>query len=412
MFLSKKEERMLKGEDGPAAQWAMSFLVEYGEALGAEKLIDISSVAVGWCPPFQEILPPDVFSDLLTRGFKVPAYSLLIGVERKHWMKLGIPKEEVEKQRFMDERAKDIGLALTSTCAPYTVGYMPTKGSHCSVVEASLIPFVNSVLGARTLRESSQSVIASGIVGKSPNAGFHLDENRGANILVKVKTRMLRSIDFDLLGYHVGELVGVDVPAFIGIRKATLENLKYLCASFSASGGIGLFHIIGVTPEAPTLKAAFRGNKPKEAIDVTGKELEETKDKLCTGGSDKVDLVVFGCPHYTIEEVGKVARLLRGRRIHDNVTLWIFTPHSTRTIAELTGLESLITSAGGMLLSDTCPWVLRYWVEGSGLPEKVRVVATDSTKMAHYLPALYGVDVWYGSTESCVKAALTGVWES
>jgi hypothetical protein len=408
MFLSSAEEKTLKGEDGIAAQWAMKFLAEYGEALEADRLIDISSVAIGWSDPFRGLMPPEVFSDLLTHGFKVPAYGLEIGLDREFWTKLGISKEEVEKQKFMDEKAKDVGLFQTWTCIPYTAGYLPMKGSHCSVVENSLIAFVNSVFGARTLRESSQSVLASSIVGKSPNAGLHLDENRRANLLFRVNTNVTTPIEFDSLGYYAGELSEVDVPAFAGIKQAGLEEMKYICASSTCAGGIGLFHVIGITPEAPNLEAAFGGQKPKETIDVTGKELEDTIQKLSTGGPEKVDLVVLGCPHYTIKEVQGVERFLRGKKINNNTKLWVFAPCSTRDIV---GKTNLITAAGGVLFADTCTFLLHTFGK-STLPADVQVVATDSAKMAHYLANLYPVDVWYGSTTSCLNAALTGVWKS
>lgn len=44
MLLSDDEERMLAGEEGPAVQKAMDLLVRYGEALGAERLVDTQNV--------------------------------------------------------------------------------------------------------------------------------------------------------------------------------------------------------------------------------------------------------------------------------------------------------------------------------------------------------------------------------
>jgi len=37
-------------------------------------------------------------------------------------------------------------------------------------------------------------------------------------------------------------------------------------------------------------------------------------------------------------------------------------------------------------------------------------VALDSAKQAHYLPAMVGVEAWFGSTEDCIQAALNGRW--
>jgi len=38
------------------------------------------------------------------------------------------------------------------------------------------------------------------------------------------------------------------------------------------------------------------------------------------------------------------------------------------------------------------------------------VVALDSAKQAHYLPAILGIQAWFGTTAQCIDAACTGVW--
>jgi len=357
MNLTKQEQEAYEGKFGPAMEWGMRFLVDLGDALGAERLLDISSAAIGWAPRFKDLLSPEVFSDILSKGLRVPTYGLEIGVERQYWEDLGIPKQEVEDQKSMDQRAKDIGLSLLSTCTPYTVGYLPTRGSHCAVIENSLIVFVNSVLGARTLRHSSHSVIASAITGKSPAANFHLEERRRGQILIEVDADLEDVTDYDLLGYYVGQQVGIDVPVFVGHKSPRLEDLKAVCSAISTSGGVGLFHMVGATPEAPTREAAFGNEKPKDVVNVSRRELDETRNSLCTGGSRKIDLIVLGCPHYTIKEVENLGRFLEGRRVHRNVNLWVFTPFATRYITDLMGVTRLIEGAGARVLSDTCPFL-------------------------------------------------------
>jgi len=64
----------------------------------------------------------------------------------------------------------------------------------------------------------------------------------------------------------------------------------------------------------------------------------------------------------------------------------------------------MIRKAGGHLMSDTCPAIGRI------VPKGTKVVATDSAKQAHYLPAMLKVQTWFGSVEDCVNAALTGQW--
>ena len=38
------------------------------------------------------------------------------------------------------------------------------------------------------------------------------------------------------------------------------------------------------------------------------------------------------------------------------------------------------------------------------------MVALDSAKQTHYLPAMVGIEAWFGTTEDCINAALTGRW--
>jgi len=46
----------------------------------------------------------------------------------------------------------------------------------------------------------------------------------------------------------------------------------------------------------------------------------------------------------------------------------------------------------------------------SELGKDTKVVATDSAKQAHYLPAITGVQAWFGSVADCVEAAVSGRW--
>ncbi len=43
---------------------------------------------------------------------------------------------------------------------------------------------------------------------------------------------------------------GKPIPYLRGIERASLEELKSFCASIATYGGLGLFHIEGITPEA------------------------------------------------------------------------------------------------------------------------------------------------------------------
>lgn len=77
-------------------------------------------------------------------------------------------------------------------------------------------------------------------------------------------------------------------------------------------------------------------------------------------------------------------------------------PRALREIADRSGYTAVITRAGGEVLTDSCPAMSRT------APAGTRVFATDSAKQAHYLPAILGIEAWFGTTEECVDAAVTG----
>ncbi len=114
--------------------------------------------------------------------------------------------------------------------------------------------------------------------------------------------------------------------------------------------------------------------------------------------------MVLGCPHYSIEQVWEACKLLSGKRIHNDTKLWIFAPRTIKDLSDRNGYTALLSEAGAVLMTDTCP------VAGHVHPKGARVVATDSAKQAHYLPAILGVQTWFGSQEDCIRAALSGRW--
>jgi predicted aconitase len=113
---------------------------------------------------------------------------------------------------------------------------------------------------------------------------------------------------------------------------------------------------------------------------------------------------MLGCPHAALEQIEEAARLLDGRKLGPNTALWIFTSRIIKLQADAKGLTRAITDAGGLVMTDTCSAI------GRVMPKGTRVVALDSAKQAHYLPAIMGIEAWFGTTADCINAALTGRW--
>jgi predicted aconitase len=422
MRLTDDERAVLDGRDGRAQQKAMELLVRYGEALGAERLVETRNVCGTWgvaTPIMRDLAASGGGIDKLYSEFNLDSdevvptphaavftCQLIHGIDTKHADVMGTPADLVEFQKEGEKHFGSRGVQMMATCTPYQVGNVPVMGEHCAWMESSAVVYCNGVLGARTNTEGRESTGAASITGRIPYWGYHIPENRRGNTLVEVECEVESMMDWGLLGYHVGEIVQDEIPVITGIKHTpNLIRLKHFGAAAASSGGIEMYHIPGVTPEAPSVEVAFGGNKAQLSLKFGAAERRSAYEKLNSGASDRnVDFVMLGCPHNSLEQVWLASRLLEGKRVHENTQLWIFTPRAVAEMAERNGYTKIIRDAGAHLLSDTCPAISR------AMPKNTRVVATDSAKQTHYLPAITGVQTWFGSLEDCISAALTSKW--
>jgi len=423
MRLADDERAMLDGEAGPARQRAMDLLVRYGEALGAERLVDTNNVCatVGATTPFVRDWAAErggsldaVFSEFSLDSAdvveipRVKAYAchLQQGIDPGHAAEQGVTPQLVELYRKGEAYMGRIGVQLLNTCAPYQVGNVPVKGEHCAWMESSAVIYCNGALGARTNAEGRESAGAAMLTGKIPYWGYHLDENRRGTHLVQVGVEVKDTADWGLLGYWIGEAVQERVPVLAGIANVpNLARLKHFGAAAASSGGVEMYHIVGVTPEAASVEEAFGGGKPIATLRYGAAERQLAYERVNSTGRDRqVDYVMLGCPHYSLDQLWEACQLLEGQRVHENTALWIFTPSATKQIADRNGYTKIIGDAGGVLMTDNCS------AFGRVMPKGTRVAAVDSAKQAHYLPAIMGVQAWFGSTAECIQAAITGRW--
>jgi hypothetical protein len=423
MKLRDDERAMLDGSQGPAKQKAMELLLRYGEALGADDFVDTTNVAgvPGQSSLFLEQYYKDygggydvIFSlfdldsDEVVEVPRVVTHSCHLqgGTDPVNWKVLGATPEAARIGKAYEEGAADRGIEILKTCTPYLVGNVPERGEHCAWMESSAVIYCNSVLGARTNTEGRESTSAAMLTGKIPNFGFHRDEHRRGTHQVDVEIPVESLMDWGMLGYYVGEKVLEYIPVVSGIQSAPdLIRYKHFGAAAASSGGVELYHIVGVTPEAPTLEAAYGGLAPRETYRYGEAERRAVYEDLNSNGSNTdVDYVMLGCPHAALEQIEQACRLLGGRRISENCRLWIFTSRAVKQEADSKGLTQIIRDAGGHVLTDTCSAI------GQAVPPGTRVVALDSAKQVHYLPAIMGIEAWFGTTEDCINAALTGRW--
>ncbi len=405
MRLTDEQKRILDGARGIPARVAMEMLVALGDIYGAEDFIPIKSVHLaGLSLKSHGIAGMEWVGDMVEKGarFVVPTTMNVIGVDRSR--DLGLPVDWVEAQMRIQKGYEAMGAYGTSSCVPYYYSFLPRFGESIAWAESSAVVFTNSVLGARDNREGGPSAWASAVTGVTPRHGLHLDGNRKGDILFKVNVKCKNISDYGALGNYVGNVTGEKIPVFENLGSPVMEELVLFGSALASAGGVALFHAIGVTPEAPDLETVFAGKK-YEVVELGKRELEQGYHNLTSGKNRKVNYVAIGCPHCSLNQVIEVAELLRGKKINKEVVMWVHTNIPVKQMAIQFGYDRMIEDSGAVLTQDLCTIL--------GNPEALGVttLATNSPKMAFYAPGSNGFDVWYGTVEKCVEAAITGEWK-
>ncbi|TFH41620.1 MAG: DUF521 domain-containing protein, partial [ANME-2 cluster archaeon] len=250
MHLTREEEAILEGERGPTLQKAMEILTALGEIYGADGLVPIKSAQIAGVS----------YKTIGDAGFEwisdlkgtvvVPSMLNPAGMDLSRWQEMGIDEEFASKQIQIIEAYRRLGVRCECTCTPYHIdNTLASFGDHLAWSESSAVSYANSVIGARTNREGGPSALSAALIGKTPNYGYHLDENRVPTVTVKVDSK-LEGADYGALGHLVGSMVGSGVPLFKLASRPANTELKALGAAMAASGAVALYHVQDVTPEA------------------------------------------------------------------------------------------------------------------------------------------------------------------
>lgn len=407
LALTPYEQALLSGSQGDATAMAMRILVSASDLVGADQLVEIRSAHIDGClhhgdggVEFAERLANGGARVAVDTTLNVGALDLL----HPDNVRTGAHKTDMARRQM--EAYVRMGAEPTFTCAPYQVGHLPGVGEHVAWGESNAIAFVNSVLGARTERYGDFLDACCALTGRAPLYGLHREENRAATVVVDASLVPLalktRDVFYPVLGTWLGLEVGRDITAIVGLpATVTRDQLKALGAAAASTGAVALFHVVGATPEAPTLDAATRGHLPMRTVELTADMLRTSLARLSTSDvADGVDAVAVGSPHFSIDEFEHLKRLLVGRRLA--VPFYACTARGTLLALEERDGAEVLREAGVEIIVDTCVVVTPI------LPESGGVLMTNSGKFAHYGPSNTGYEVLYGSLEDCVESAVAG----
>ena len=409
LSLSPHETDLLAGGEGPAVALAMGIVVRMGEILGARELVEIVSSHIDGClyhgdggVEFAERLVD------LGGAVVVPATLNVGALDLLNPARVRSQGHKREMALRLMRAYQALGCSPTWTCAPYQAGHRPALGEDVAWGESNAVAFANSVLGARTNRYGDFMDICCAIAGRAPRTGLHLGERRRATVVVDTGAvdpeLKRRDVFYPVLGTWLGATVGDRVAVFTGLPRAVTEDqLKAMGAAAASSGAVGLFHVEGVTPEAPNLEAALGGTSqgsapPETVIALRPSALRTARDTLSTVADGPIDAVAVGSPHFSIEEFRRLGELLPATPFA--VPFYVCTGRSEYRQLEASGRLSRFLDAGVEIVVDTCVVVTPI------LPPRDGVLMTNSGKFAHYTPANTGYGVVYGSLEDCVRSAI------
>ncbi len=392
MELTPEEQEMAEGKYGKATQKAMEILIALGEIYSAERLIAISSVQIAGVS-YANLNEPGLewLADMAKDG-KVRTFTTLnpAGMDLEEWKKLAISDEFAKNQHRVVDAFGRMGVITTCSCTPYLYGNLPHFGQHIAWSESSAVAYANSVLGARTNREGGPSALSAALVGRTPEYGFHLEENRQPELTVEVKAPVVDTFNFGALGKVLGDRFGKKITYIKGIPKASVEELKSFCASYATYGGVALFHMEGITPDRvqtiPTVTEVVTKEDLKNAIADLTDDLE-------------IDFISLGCPHASLAELEHIANKLKGKKINPKKEVWITTARPTKQIADRMGFTKMIEDSGAKIAADTCCVVAPIKGRFHGL-------ASDSAKMCYYGSGRNNFSVKIMSMDDCLEEAL------
>jgi predicted aconitase len=336
----------------------------------------------------------------------------MVPLDLQNWESVGMPEDHARQAQRLAQAYLDMGCIPTWTCAPYQGYLTPRFGQQIVSGESNAVVYANSVLGARTNRYGDYIDICAAITGRTPRCGLHVTSNRRGQVLFRLDRLPPAVFDhesfYPVVGYLMGRAVQDKVPVILGLpTDVTGDQLKALGAASASSGAVSLYHAVGVTPEAPTLEAAFHGGEPDQVIEVGLADLASTWADLSTvEEGTRLDAVVLGCPHFSYAEFEQLALAIEdqgNRSLAPHVRFLILTSQTSYGLVRRSRLIDTVLGFGAEIVLDTCTLCAPV------LSADTSVIMTNSAKQAYYTPGELNAAVAFGSTRDCVRSAVQGV---
>jgi predicted aconitase len=411
MQLNDLEQAMHDGQHGKAAQWAMGYQQRVGEFFDAEDFVEIRLIHISTDREtigdsgiaFIEELTTLPLAERRPRAFAVADFR---GFDAETFRFL-LPGRDLATQS--EEAVQALGKLGIVTSHAYINDHSVTApgfGESCGYSGTPSVIYMNSIVGARCNFEAGPSSLAAYFTGRVPRYGFHLDANRRATDAFRLAFRPEDVSEWGAVGAIIGRRLNsywhvpaIEVP---GARPTNLA-LNHLGLCLASYGSHAMFHVIGVTPEAPDWPTAFGGPPPEPEV-INRADLDAFF-ATWAGAGERLDVVPLSTPQLTLPEVMQVAELLQGRQLHSGTTLLVYTPIEIKQACERLGVKAIIEAAGGWLVHghDFFATYAKEIREAHGWERMM----THSVKMTNICEG-YGYKPTPASIERCVASAIAG----
>jgi hypothetical protein len=409
--LNAEEHAMLRGERGETVREALELQLEVGKFYGARRFVPVTNVHM---MGDIEVMGDSGLAHLrrLARAgghCEVATTTNARCFDFAHVEQLGQDAGEADKERRLIAHLREMNVITTDTCINYQTLYQPHFGEHVAWGDTGTVIWANSVCGARSNFESGPAAMAAAMTSRVPEYGFHLDEHRKGTFVVELEAAPRDFAEWGALAKLVGESHQsyFEIPVFTGVKRApTADELKHLGASLASYGSMAMYHMVGVTPEAPTLEVALRGRTPSETMTVTDADIERVFAGYRSEGA--CNFVVFSGPQLSLLEMKRLAELFEGRRVHPGTTVFATSSNGVLSAARALGYAQQLEAAGVTLLEGVCVYILQNLSrmrEKNGWTNMV----SNSAKIVNTITA-HKFNTILRRTHECVEIACTGVF--
>ena len=410
MKLTDEEQAMLRGDQGPAVQEAIAYLAKVGDFWGAERLVPVTNVHM-----MGDI---EVMGDGGLRWLECTAEKRARcavntstnarSIDFDKASQLQQDATEVGKERKLIGLLQEMNVTTTDTCINYQTLYQPHLGERVAWGDTGTVIYANSVFGARSNFESGPAAFAAALTKRVPEYGFQLDAHRKGSFVVELDVELNDLADWGALSKIVGEAHQsyYQVPVFTGISQMpTSDELKHLGAGLASYGSMGMFHMVGVTPEAPTLEAALGGNTPHTTMRISAADIERVY-----AGYDfmdrKCDLIVFSGPQLSLWELKNLAQRFDGRKAAAGTQVFVTSSNGVISAARKLGYIATLEDAGVTMMEGVCFYILQNLSQMRQRNGWTNMIS-NSAKIVNIIGA-HRFNTILRRTQDCVDIAVSG----